>query len=59
MKLKSSDPGFEPPGEATRDALSAAEVEFVVLKECGHFWQECPDEFFSRVCAFLELPLAR
>jgi proline iminopeptidase len=43
-------------GEATRDALSNAEVEFVVLEECGHFWQECPDEFFPHVRSFLELP---
>lgn len=42
-------------GEATRDALSAAQVEFVVLEECGHFWQECPEEFFSRIRTFLEL----
>jgi proline iminopeptidase len=43
-------------GEATRDALSNAQVEFVVLEDCGHFWQECPDEFFPRVRSFLELP---
>jgi pimeloyl-ACP methyl ester carboxylesterase len=45
----------EPRGEATRDALSNAQVEFVVLEDCGHFWQECPDEFFPRVRSFLEL----
>ena len=41
--------------EATRDALSAAEVEFVVLEQCGHFWQECPERFFEAVRSFLEL----
>jgi proline iminopeptidase len=41
--------------EATRDALSAAEVEFVVLEQCGHFWQECPKSFFEAVRSFLEL----
>jgi pimeloyl-ACP methyl ester carboxylesterase len=43
-------------GEATRDALSNAQVEFVVLEDCGHFWQECPDDFYPRVRSFLELP---
>ena len=52
------DPYGLPMGETTRDALSTAQVEFVVLRECGHFWQECPDEFFSRIRAFFELPSA-
>lgn len=43
--------------EATRDALSAAQVEFVVLEQCGHFWQECPDGFYAAVRSFLGLPL--
>lgn len=43
-------------GETTRDALSAAQVDFVVLGGCGHFWQECPDEFYPRVRDFLGLP---
>jgi pimeloyl-ACP methyl ester carboxylesterase len=41
--------------EATRDALPAARVEVVVLEGCGHYWHECPDQFFSHVRAFLEL----
>jgi len=40
--------------QATRDAFSAAQVEFVVIEECGHLWQECPDDFFSHVRAFLD-----
>ena len=44
--------------EATKRALSAATVEIVVLEKCGHYWHECPDEFFSHVRAFLELPPA-
>jgi len=44
--------------EATRNAFSAAKVEFVVLEECGHLWQECPDAFFGQVRAFLSLPPA-
>jgi pimeloyl-ACP methyl ester carboxylesterase len=42
--------------EATRAALSHAAVEFVLLEDCGHFWQECPDRFFSHVKQFLDLP---
>ena len=42
--------------EATRNTFSAAQVEFIVIEECGHLWQECPDAFFSRLRAFLELP---
>jgi pimeloyl-ACP methyl ester carboxylesterase len=49
------DPFGLPVGEATRDALSAAQVEFVVIPNRGHFWQECPDAFFARVRAFLGL----
>ncbi len=41
--------------KATRDALLNADVEFVVLENCGHFWHECPDELLFQVRAFLEL----
>jgi proline iminopeptidase len=41
--------------EATLAALSKAEVEFVLLEKCGHFWHECPDQFYPRVRAFLGL----
>jgi pimeloyl-ACP methyl ester carboxylesterase len=44
--------------EATQLALSAATVEVIVLEKCGHYWHECPDEFFSHLRAFLELPPA-
>ena len=44
--------------EATRNAFSAAQLQFVVIKECGHLWQECPDAFFGQVRAFLSLPPA-
>jgi pimeloyl-ACP methyl ester carboxylesterase len=40
--------------KATQDALLNAKVEFVLLEGCGHFWHECPDEFYPRVHAFLE-----
>jgi pimeloyl-ACP methyl ester carboxylesterase len=37
-------------------AMKNADVETAVLSHCGHFWHECPEEFFSKVRAFLELP---
>jgi pimeloyl-ACP methyl ester carboxylesterase len=42
--------------EATQRALSSAQVEFVVLEGCGHFWQECPETFLTRLQTFLGLP---
>jgi pimeloyl-ACP methyl ester carboxylesterase len=41
--------------EETLAALQSADVEFALLKECGHFWHECPDQFYPRVRAFLGL----
>jgi CubicO group peptidase (beta-lactamase class C family)/pimeloyl-ACP methyl ester carboxylesterase len=43
-----------PMAEATVSALSNAQVEFVLLQGCGHFWHECPDAFFAHVRGFLE-----
>ncbi|UCH62172.1 MAG: alpha/beta hydrolase [Fidelibacterota bacterium] len=48
------DPFGRPMIEATRSALKNARVEMVELERCGHFWHECPDEFFARVRAFLD-----
>ena len=39
---------------ATKDALINAPVEFVLLGNCGHFWHECPDEFYSHMRGFLQ-----
>ena len=41
--------------EATMSALSHADVEFVVLKDCGHYWHECPQDFFYHIRNFLGL----
>ena len=49
------DPFGLPMAEAVKNSLSSAEVTFVILENCGHYWQECPDAFFSRIRAFLEL----
>jgi proline iminopeptidase len=40
--------------EAVGDALENADVDFVVIDDCGHFWHECPDAFYPRVEVFLE-----
>ena len=50
------DPFGVPLSEAVVAALTSAKVEYVVFDKCGHFWHECPDEFFSQVRSFLQLP---
>lgn len=49
------DPFGLPMAEATKNALSNADMEFALLKACGHYWHECTDTFFARVRAFLHL----
>ena len=39
--------------ESTKAALSRAQVELVVIKDCGHFWQEKPKEFLFYIRRFL------
>lgn len=36
-------------------ALSNASLKTVVLNHCGHFWHECPDQFFAVLHTFLGL----
>jgi len=31
----------------------------MILLFCGHFWHECPDEFYPRVRQFLSLAEAK
>jgi proline iminopeptidase len=52
------DPFGSAMAEATRDALAQAEVTFVVLEGCGHYWHECPAAFFAQVREFLSPPAA-
>ncbi len=52
------DPFGLPMAEATRDALVRAQVDFVVIDHCGHFWHECPDAFYPRIEQFLGLDRA-
>lgn len=49
------DPFGMPMAEAVKDSLSRAQVTFVILEGCGHYWQECPDTFFAHIRAFLKL----
>lgn len=49
------DPFGPQMAQATQKALLNAEVKFVQLEGCGHFWHECPDQFYRRVRAFLGL----
>jgi len=56
MMWGEDDPFGLPMAEAIISALSAAKVEFILLKKCGHYWHECLDEFLLNVRAFLNLP---
>jgi len=49
------DPFGLPMAEAIRNSLSNAQVKYVLLKGCGHYWQENPAEFFSHIRAFLQV----
>lgn len=42
--------------EEIRKALSQAKTQLIILKNCGHFWHECPDAFAAHVRSFLGLP---
>ncbi len=33
--------------------FSSAQLEETVFSECGHYWEECPDRFFSAAATFL------
>ena len=39
--------------EATKDALINTEVKVEILKNCGHYWHENPDDFFAALRKFL------
>ena len=50
------DPFGLPMAEASRDALVNAEVTYVLLDRCGHFWHECPEAALGEIRPFLNLP---
>lgn len=39
--------------DATKQTLQQAELETIILKDCGHYWHECPDEALAQLRAFL------
>jgi proline iminopeptidase len=41
--------------EASRDALVNADVTYVLLEQCGHFWHECPEATWNAIRPFLNL----
>lgn len=47
------DDPYGPLSEVIVAALTSAKVEYVVLDKCGHFWHECPEEFFPVVRKFI------
>lgn len=49
----SADVGAHSAEQVFRAALPAADVSFVLLENCGHFWQECPGPFYEAVREFL------
>ncbi len=50
-----ADPVRSIAGPAIIEALSNTTLETVVLNQCGHFWHECPDHFFTAMRTFLGL----
>jgi pimeloyl-ACP methyl ester carboxylesterase len=40
--------------ESTQRALTGADLEIVLLENCGHYWHECLEPFFAHVRAFLD-----
>jgi proline iminopeptidase len=49
------DPVRQVASPAIIAALPNATLETVVLNRCGHFWQECPEQFFAAISSFLGL----
>ena len=47
------DPFGFPMAEATKEALINADVKIELLKDCGHYWHENPDDFFIALKKFL------
>ncbi len=53
------DPCEPSMGQSVEEALSSAEIRSVTLKDCGHFWHECPEDFFAAVRPFLYVQASR
>jgi proline iminopeptidase len=55
MMWGEADPFGMGMADATKTALSGSNVKFVLLKGCGHYWHECPLDFFMNIREFLGL----
>ena len=55
MLWGADDPFGFPMMETTRDVFASTTVNTVVLKNCGHYWHECPQEVFDQINTFLAL----
>jgi len=54
LMIGKDDPFGLEMAEAVRGALTHSTVDYVVIDQCGHFWHECPQAFYSRVQEFLK-----
>ena len=45
--------------ESTKRTLTGADLETVIIEDCGHYWHECPEPFFEHVRAFLKTAAAQ
>jgi len=50
-----NDPVRSIASPAIISALPNADIETIVLNHCGHFWHECPEQFFATMRTFLGL----
>jgi proline iminopeptidase len=50
-----SDPVRSIASEAIISAMPSADLDTIVLNHCGHFWHECPEQFFTAMRTFLGL----
>lgn len=41
-------------GRSVARSIGEAGSQFVLLEECGHYWHECPEQFYGEVERFLE-----
>ncbi len=49
------DPARPIASPAILAAFPNADVKTVVFSHCGHFWHECPEQFFTTLRSYLEL----
>ena len=55
LVMVGKDDPYAPLSKTVVAALMSAKVEYVAFDKCGHFWHECPEDFFSQVRGFLDM----